>query len=1122
MEVRVEIEKREDGTTVLPEGCYVAVRMGDQHKQKPYDPNGTYRFNEIVHTGKVDIYQRVGSCDFGWSAGQPEERVTKLFSHSGDTGIQLRVHTKKKEGVLRPGSALRQASLPPLKEKDEKTKLPKMSKAQRAQQAQAYLQEQDVEGMLAGAMRELLKVKPDNADAFLMNYISNRYTAQQSSKAAKKNLGPLTLQEYVLALSKASQNEVQAALDGLPKAPSVKLSECLASLNTHGNQAVALSEYRVACSKVSQTEVTKAVEGLNGAAQQKLLQALTSEASGPAVALSEYRIACSKVSQTEVTEALEGLSGAAQQKLLEALTSEASGPSLTLLEYASASSKASQTEVNEALGGLTLQAREAIAGALASPQNQASELITLAQFADMLAQASVMEVSQALDGLPSPKYSRFSEMLAPPSAKLDVPPTLLEYARLLAKSSQKDVGEALQDVESAGQQRLLKALADCAAQPVSRVEPPMVVKTEALCPDKKSLMMANIRREALAASEPWSLQEFANASREASPSEVRSVLSSINGTASQKLVEALSSLATEQTMTLSEYASACSKASQVEVTASLDLLTVADRKQLLDCLASFQAQPGNTQEIRQVNETAPLVQSRSLAEYALAANTACGSEVHAALAGLTASAQNKLGDAFKGCVSELPRVICDLKTLPDYVAAIYVASESQVIGTWAGLTSAEKTRLLDALSALETKAIAPLTLTQYALLSSVAQSAVKEALDGVASAERTKLLDACAIAEVGPIKPTAHPVTAKPDEIRALADFASDSRAASASEIRAALAGMESRHLDKLLLAYRLADSPAEASAPGSGATAHDSAAASGVSALASAAAAGVLPAVLDDVALQEILWESRSVAAASAKGAQQPEPRSLSEYAAVAQKSSEADVKVALQGLTAAARSKLLEALASEPRSLAEYAAATQKSSEADVKLALQGLTAAERNRLLVALAPETRSLSEYAAATQKSSEADVKLALQGLTAAARNKLLEALATEGTEDATKERELLPLAAPGTEDATKEQTTLKDGQELNNSLGGAPSPPGTASTAVFSASLEDPSQKLMQFETAISELRDSQQNCVTREELHRSLMQSNEALQAAMSANNAVLLAQMKAQMLEISGKTTA
>eukprot|EP00927_Polykrikos_kofoidii_P002854 TRINITY_DN11141_c0_g1_i1.p1 TRINITY_DN11141_c0_g1~~TRINITY_DN11141_c0_g1_i1.p1 ORF type:complete len:330 (-),score=56.53 TRINITY_DN11141_c0_g1_i1:88-1077(-) len=165
MEVNVEAMDNS-----LPAGTFIAVRVGDVQKQTQYDPLKTYRFPEARRFGKVDVYQRVGTCDLTWGAEEPETRTCKAIGPTGDTGIRLKV------AMSRPPKGAVVKEQP----QEASTKVPKK---EASASAKRYLQENDVEGILTGAMRALLKTMPMDAPTFLCDYIRRQYGRTEPSKA---------------------------------------------------------------------------------------------------------------------------------------------------------------------------------------------------------------------------------------------------------------------------------------------------------------------------------------------------------------------------------------------------------------------------------------------------------------------------------------------------------------------------------------------------------------------------------------------------------------------------------------------------------------------------------------------------------------------------------------------------------------------------------------------------------------------------------------------------------------------------------------------------------------------------------------------------------------------------
>jgi hypothetical protein len=176
MEVRVEAD-----STTLPDGSYIAVRIGEVQKQTVYDPKKIYRFQEARRFGKIDLYQRVGSCDLVWGADQPEARVCKVVNSSGDTGTRLKVHISRPAVNAKPPVA--ETILP-----DAPTELPAKQSNGKGREASAaarrYLQDNDVEGILTGAMRALLKSMPEDVPSFLCNYITTYYADKQEEQGS--------------------------------------------------------------------------------------------------------------------------------------------------------------------------------------------------------------------------------------------------------------------------------------------------------------------------------------------------------------------------------------------------------------------------------------------------------------------------------------------------------------------------------------------------------------------------------------------------------------------------------------------------------------------------------------------------------------------------------------------------------------------------------------------------------------------------------------------------------------------------------------------------------------------------------------------------------------------------
>jgi hypothetical protein len=154
MQVRVECL----GNSNLPDSCYVSVRFGDVQKQSQYDPSKIYRFAEKRRFGKVDLYQKVGTCDVNWNMNEPHDQVCHVNGPLG-AGIELKVSL----GAVAPVDI--KNSVPTPREARAKVASDK---------ARTYLHEHGIENLLAGTMRSLLKVMPEDPSHFIIDYIEKQ------------------------------------------------------------------------------------------------------------------------------------------------------------------------------------------------------------------------------------------------------------------------------------------------------------------------------------------------------------------------------------------------------------------------------------------------------------------------------------------------------------------------------------------------------------------------------------------------------------------------------------------------------------------------------------------------------------------------------------------------------------------------------------------------------------------------------------------------------------------------------------------------------------------------------------------------------------------------------------
>mmetsp|Transcript_9721 Transcript_9721/g.27089 ORF Transcript_9721/g.27089 Transcript_9721/m.27089 type:complete len:475 (-) Transcript_9721:419-1843(-) len=160
MEVLVKVE---EGSRPLPADSYISVRVGDIQKQTHYDPHKVFKFPKARRHGKLDVYQKIGTCDLLWEATGSVTHTVSLSAADGGTGSRLTVS-------LNSTSCGEAATVD--FQKAERSPDP-------AAKAKNYLHENGVEVLLTGAMRSLLKSMPDDPKSFLIDYIDRNSTAKK-------------------------------------------------------------------------------------------------------------------------------------------------------------------------------------------------------------------------------------------------------------------------------------------------------------------------------------------------------------------------------------------------------------------------------------------------------------------------------------------------------------------------------------------------------------------------------------------------------------------------------------------------------------------------------------------------------------------------------------------------------------------------------------------------------------------------------------------------------------------------------------------------------------------------------------------------------------------------------
>lgn len=151
MEVLVE------AASEVPQGCFVAVRLGENLKQRRFNKStAKYYFPLPQEKGKarIDVYQLVGTCSVPVDpAANGTEEVNAISGDSSDI-VKLRVSTCNRD--LKPEDAAKQRREIEAETKDAAT---------------GYLQKHGIEEKLAECLRTMLRMKPEDPVEFMCKFL---------------------------------------------------------------------------------------------------------------------------------------------------------------------------------------------------------------------------------------------------------------------------------------------------------------------------------------------------------------------------------------------------------------------------------------------------------------------------------------------------------------------------------------------------------------------------------------------------------------------------------------------------------------------------------------------------------------------------------------------------------------------------------------------------------------------------------------------------------------------------------------------------------------------------------------------------------------------------------------
>eukprot|EP00438_Fugacium_kawagutii_P028580 Skav221631 [mRNA] locus=scaffold2627:211070:233093:+ [translate_table: standard] len=150
MEVLVE------GLSEVPQGCFVAVRLGENLKQRRFNKsNAKYNFPLPKEKSKarIDVYQLVGTCSVPVDPAAPTTEEVNAISGESET-VKLRVSMSNRE--LKPEEVAKQRQEIETETKDA---------------AVGYLAKHGIEDKLAECLRTMLRMKPEDPVEFMCKFL---------------------------------------------------------------------------------------------------------------------------------------------------------------------------------------------------------------------------------------------------------------------------------------------------------------------------------------------------------------------------------------------------------------------------------------------------------------------------------------------------------------------------------------------------------------------------------------------------------------------------------------------------------------------------------------------------------------------------------------------------------------------------------------------------------------------------------------------------------------------------------------------------------------------------------------------------------------------------------------
>jgi len=446
MEIKVESLNNS-----LPPKCYVGIRSGGVQKQALYDPHTKYRFSDVKRFSRVDIFARVGTCDIAWSCDDNETRTCcALDANKKETDMKMKVSMTRL--ALCPKTLSASAPGPAKTNSLSGNAQANNVKGDSAAKSAKYISDHRVEDILTNAMRALLKDLPDDAPAFLCDFISKNYGSGKSKpdNRAKADRKPSNASITSPAGARVASKTAATARRVSSKGP-LELS------NATGGAQATRDRNSSGASGASSSATAKAVPEPTPTALAQSAPSLQpqdakpAEPSQAAVLFSQMpnfmRCLVANASLSgQLAVQLSAQPGASEDEVrfMDWLSSiRPQKPQLSVQEMRS---KARKDILAAATNGKLAESLSKVPKKPAAPR-------ALAEFPKAIGASSVADVAAVLGNLSEGQLARLQGAMGDKLAA-----TLAEFSKVVQASSETDIAATLENISDAHQKKLREAL----------------------------------------------------------------------------------------------------------------------------------------------------------------------------------------------------------------------------------------------------------------------------------------------------------------------------------------------------------------------------------------------------------------------------------------------------------------------------------------------------------------------------------------------------------------------------------------------------------------------------------------------------------------------------------------